>query len=136
MSARNILYAAFVAGVASACGGGGYTTGSNMTTGNGGGTPAAGASTVTVQDFAFAPTAVTVAAGTTVHWNNFGAAAHHPVADGGAFDIGELAPAQSGIYGMGNGVGGSGSFTFSSAGMYSYHCSIHPSMTGTITVTQ
>jgi plastocyanin len=131
MIGRRILIAALVAGVSSACGGGGSSiTGSNNT-----GVGGTGNAVVTAQDFAFGPMAVTVKAGSGVTWTNAGAAAHHPVADNGAFDIGQLAPAQSGAYGMGTGVGGSGSFTFTTPGMYSYHCSIHPQMTGTITVT-
>jgi plastocyanin len=133
MSLRTILMAALVAGATSACGGsgGGYSTGTNMNAGGGGGgTPGS----VTVQDFAFSPSTTTIKAGSAVTWSNVGAATHHPVADAGAFDIGDLAPAQSGAYGMSSGVGGMGSFTFSSPGMYSYHCSIHPQMTGTITV--
>jgi plastocyanin len=134
MSVRRILIAALVAGVSSACGGGGSMTGSNINTG-GGNTGGTGGVAVTAQDFAFAPMAVTVKAGNSVTWTNAGAAVHHPVADNSSFDIGQLAPAQSGAYGMGTGVGGSGSFTFTSPGMYSYHCAIHPQMTGTITVT-
>jgi plastocyanin len=126
--------AALVAGATSACGGGGgsYGTGSNMNAGGGGGSGTPG--NVIVQDFAFSPGTTTVMVGSAVTWSNLGAATHHPVADAGAFDIGDLAPAQSGAYGMSSGVGGTGSFTFSSPGMYSYHCSIHPQMTGTITV--
>lgn len=140
MSPRSFLLAALLVGATSACGGGGgYTTGANTsngggTTGNGGGTTMMGASIVTVQDFSFAPSSVTVSAGSAVTWSNVGAATHHPVADAGAFDAGDLAPAQSGAYGTSSGIGGSSSFTFTTPGTYAYHCSIHPSMTGTITV--
>ena len=145
MALRGYLLAALFAGAATACGSGGnMPTGSNTSTGGGGGgggttggggvTPTAA---VSVQDFSFYPSTVSVRAGTVVTWSNVGAATHHPVADGGAFDLGDLAPAQSsGAYGMSSGMGGTGSFTFSTPGMYSYHCSIHPQMTGTITVTQ
>jgi plastocyanin len=44
------------------------------------------------------------------------------VADAGAWNSGSIAP------------GGSFSRTFSSTGTYSYHCSIHPNMAGTIVV--
>jgi plastocyanin len=131
MTVRTILMAALVAGATSACGGsgGGYSTGSNMNAGGG------AANGVAIQDFYFSPTALSVKVGTTVTWSNMGAAAHHPVADSGAFDVGQLAAAQSGPYGGGNGVGGTGSFTFGTQGTFTYHCSIHPQMTGTITVT-
>ena len=137
MAVRRFVVAALVAGATAACGGGGgYTTSSSTGSGsgNGGGMTMGGTGNVTIQDFAFTPATITITAGSAVHWSNYGAAAHHPVADAGAFDIGELAPAQSGAYGMGTGIGGSGSFTFTTAGTYAYHCSIHPSMTGTITV--
>jgi plastocyanin len=45
---------------------------------------------------------------------------HHLVSDGGVFDSGSLNP--------GNNFG----FTFATAGTYPYHCSIHPTMVGTI----
>ncbi len=47
---------------------------------------------------------------------------HHLVSDNGVFDSGLLAP------------GHSYSFTFPAAGTYAYHCSIHPSMVGSITI--
>ena len=48
---------------------------------------------------------------------------HHLVSDNGVFDSGDIAP------------GAGYSFTFPGPGTYSYHCSIHPTMTGTITIT-
>jgi plastocyanin len=48
--------------------------------------------------------------------------AHHIVSNTGLFDSGTLAP------------GASYTFTFAAAGSYPYHCSIHPTMTGTITI--
>jgi len=50
---------------------------------------------------------------------------HHLVSDTG------LWPAGSGTMGP----AGTFSYTFTAAGSYAYHCSIHPGMTGTITVT-
>lgn len=49
--------------------------------------------------------------------------AHRLVSDNAIFDSGTLAP------------GAAYSFTFAAAGMYPYHCSIHPTMVGTITIT-
>src|SRR5271169_5983436 len=125
MSRRSIVVAALVT-VAAACGGsgGGYSTGANMNSGGG-----AAPNAVAIQDFYFSPAALSVKVGSAVTWSNMGAAAHHPVADNGAFDIGQLAAAQSGAYGAGNGVGGTGSFTFATQGTYPYHCAIHPQMT-------
>lgn len=48
---------------------------------------------------------------------------HHLVSDTGLFDSGVFAP------------GTKFSFTFAASGTYAYHCSIHPSMVGTITIT-
>ena len=78
---------------------------------------------ITVQNFAFSPASVSVPAGTTVTWTNQDAATHQIASDTGAF--------------MGNpiGQGSSYSFTFTTPGTFPYHCAIHPSMKGTITVT-
>ena len=79
---------------------------------------------VTIVDFAFQPASLEIPAGTTVTWTNSGAATHTATADNGAFDSGRLAP------------GVSFSQTFNSAGTFTYHCEIHPQMTGTIVVTE
>src|SRR5215203_3823787 len=78
--------------------------------------------TVSIEDFFFSPANMTVAPGTTVMWVNNGQAPHTSTADDGTWDSGTLQP------------GKSFSFTFDQAGTYTYHCSIHPDMTGTITV--
>jgi len=48
---------------------------------------------------------------------------HTVTADGGLFNSGNLSTGQS------------FSFTFVSRGTFTYHCRIHPSMTGTVSVT-
>ena len=48
---------------------------------------------------------------------------HRLVSDAGLFDSGTFAP------------GTSFSFTFAASGSYTYHCTIHPTMVGTITLT-
>jgi plastocyanin len=78
---------------------------------------------VIIQNMTFSPSTLTVPVGTTVTWKNLDNVAHHVVSDTGAFDSGTLNNGQS--Y----------NFTFTKAGNYPYHCSIHPSMTGTIIVT-
>jgi plastocyanin len=60
--------------------------------------------------------------GTTVTWTNNDSVTHTVTADAGAFDSGALSP------------GHTYSFTFRTSGTYSYHCSIHRSMTATIIV--
>lgn len=77
--------------------------------------------TIPIADFAFPP-ATTVQVGDTVTWNNTSGVAHTATADGGSFDTGSIAD------------GASGSATFATAGRFPYHCTIHPSMIGSIVV--
>ena len=87
--------------------------------------PAPAADTVTIKGFTFSPSTLTVKAGTTVTWTNQDRVPHSVVADTGspaAFASDTVAS------------GGSYTFTFTQAGSYPYHCSIHPSMTGMILV--
>lgn len=84
-----------------------------------------GGNTVTIKNFAFDPGLLTVKTGTTVTWTNQDSAPHIIVSDTGSpvpFSSDSLPK------------GASYSFTFTQAGTYTYHCSIHPSMTGTIVV--
>jgi LPXTG-motif cell wall-anchored protein len=82
----------------------------------------AASASVTMGDFFFQPASVTVAVGDTVTWHNSGQAPHTATADDGSFDTGTIQP------------GGSGSHTFNSAGTFSYICTIHPNMKGTVRV--
>lgn len=81
-----------------------------------------GSGEVTIVDFAFQPMSVLVAPGSTVRWQNSGAAPHTATAFNGAFDSGTI------------GSGGSYSTTFSDPGVVMYHCTIHPNMVGTVRV--
>lgn len=93
---------------------------------SGKGGPDGNPSTVTVVDSAFQPEALTVPVGTTVSWEWVATTLpHNVVADEGAFTSGDLQ------------TEGSYTFTFDTAGTYSYHCIAHQSagMVGTITVT-
>jgi plastocyanin len=83
---------------------------------------AAASGGVTIQGFAFHPGSITVSVGDTVTWTNQDSADHTATASDGSFDTGTL------------GRGRSGSHTFSSAGTFSYICSIHPNMHGTVVV--
>ncbi len=90
-------------------------------------TPVPAASTVAIQNFAFVPTTLQIAQYTTVTWTNLDTAAHQVESDQtGQTGIvfGSLPLEQGGTY----------SYTFTKAGTYSYHCRIHPSMTGSIIV--
>lgn len=84
--------------------------------------PAGGANAVSIVDFAFNPGTLSVPAGTQVTWTNTSDTAHTVTADDGSFDSGTVSP------------NATFSHTFASAGTFTYHCSIHTSMTATITV--
>ena len=84
--------------------------------------PADGGSAVSLVNYAFAPTSLQVAAGTTVTWTNNDTAAHTVTADDGSFDSGNMAP------------GATFTFTFTTAGSVAYHCNYHPNMVATIVV--
>lgn len=77
---------------------------------------------VTIASLAFAPSALTVAAGDSVVWTNTDPQVHTTTSNTGVWDSGGLNSNQS--Y----------TFTFSTPGTYAYHCSIHSFMTGSITV--
>jgi plastocyanin len=79
-----------------------------------------GAATLTTT--AYTPNPITVAVGGTVTWMNNDSIAHTSTANGGTWNSGTMAP------------GASFSTTFSSAGTFQYHCTIHPGMVGTVTV--
>jgi plastocyanin len=77
--------------------------------------------------FTFSPKTLTISVGTTVVWKNMTGAPHTVTSDdGSSFNSGVANPiaAQGGTY----------QFTFTKAGTFSYHCSIHPFMKATITV--
>lgn len=77
---------------------------------------------VMAKDFMFAPTSLTVAAGSTVTWTNKDDEPHTVVSDTGLFRSGAL-DTNEGF-----------SFRFDKPGTYHYACSIHPRMVGTIIV--
>jgi len=77
---------------------------------------------VTIGGFAFAPATLHVPVGATVIWTNNDAVTHTVTPDAGGIADHQLA------------AGTNYSQTFANAGTYSYHCSIHPFMKGTIVV--
>lgn len=77
---------------------------------------------VTMGDYFFSAAAVTVSVGDTVTWHNSGQAPHNATGNNGTFSTGTIDP------------GSSASHTFNSAGTFSYICTIHPNMTGTVRV--
>lgn len=86
-------------------------------------TPKGGELTVHISGFSFNPSDITVSAGTKVTWINDDPVAHTVTFDDGTFDAGQFPH------------GDSRSYTFTTPGKYTYHCTIHPSMKGSVTVT-
>jgi plastocyanin len=84
--------------------------------------PAAGASAVAIKDFAFNPQTIQAKVGESITWTNQDSTAHTVTLDDKSVDSGNVAPSAT------------FSHAFTQAGTFTYHCSIHPTMTGTITV--
>jgi plastocyanin len=84
-------------------------------------------------NYAWTPSTATVSTGGTVEFKNNSASIPH----GLAFESPPAAPSCPGVpTGPSGGMSWSGTCTFSQAGTYQFHCTVHPAqMTGTITVT-
>ncbi len=80
--------------------------------------------TVIIQSASFQPDSLTVPAGTTVTWINRDIVRHTVTSREGLFDSGRL------------GSGESFTYTFEEPGTFDYYCTIHPTMQGTVTVTE
>jgi plastocyanin len=123
MSLR-IGWAFLLIGLLSACG---SDSPSAPSTGSGSsgtsGTPVsivAGASTLTTT--AYSPNPLNVSVGTTVTWTNNDNTPHTSTANNSLWSSPVIGP------------GGQFSTTFTSAGSFTYHCTIHPGMVGTVNV--
>jgi len=81
-------------------------------------------SSIIIQNFTFSPASLPIQNGTTVTWTNQDTAPHQPTSDSGPVSFSSDPLAQ----------GASFIFMFTTPGTYTYHCAIHPSMTGTIVV--
>lgn len=86
------------------------------------GSPVSGQANISINNFAFNPATLTVTKGTKVTWKNDQNVDHQVMSDTGAFQSNPLSP------------GSTFEFTFNETGTFPYHCNIHPTMTGTITV--
>jgi len=69
------------------------------------------------------PNPTSMKVGQTIAWHNQDTTAHTSTKDGGGFDTGSV-----------NAGATSSAITMSTAGTFTYHCTIHPGMVGTITV--
>lgn len=74
-------------------------------------------------DSSYAPSPRVVTAGQTVAWHNAHGMTHTATADGGAFNTGNIGAGAT-----------SAPITMTTAGAFAYHCALHPSMVGTLTV--
>jgi plastocyanin len=115
---------AVVALAAAGCGGsddGGSTSSAPASTSS---SSSGGGVAIKMQNIAFDPKAVTVKVGQKITWTNDDTTDHNVTADSGAdFKSKDF------------GNGGTFAFTADKAGTIKYECTIHPGMTGTLTVT-
>jgi plastocyanin len=117
-----LLLVAAVAIIAAACNGTGSTAYSAPASTAATTTAATATNAAAIKGFAFQPDVLKVKVGAKVTWTNDDTVAHTVTADTNSFASGNLQPA------------GSFSFTFTRPGTYAYHCSIHPSMHGSVVV--
>ena len=71
---------------------------------------------------AFVPDEADIAVGATITWTNNDVVTHTSVSDNGVSNSGNVAP------------GRQFSVTFTTAGTFPYHCTIHPGMVGSVVV--
>ena len=117
----------FLVSVIVSCGGSTMTTPTTPTTTTASTTPSTATVTIPANarnlgSAAYVPNPVTISVGGKVTWSNTDSTTHDVVADGGTFDSGRM------------GQNGTFDTTFQTKGTFTYHCSIHPSMVGTVTV--
>jgi plastocyanin len=117
-----LLLVAAVAIIAAACNGTGSTAYGAPASTAATTTAATAPNAATIKGFSFQPDVLKVKVGAKVTWTNDDTVAHTVTADTNSFASGNLQPA------------GSFSFTFTRPGTYAYHCSIHPSMHGSVVV--
>lgn len=97
----------------------------NVTIPAGASTPPNGYAAGSKTQFGFNPDKITIVIGknNTVYWTNNDPSIHTATSDGaGVFDTGNV------------NQGASAQFTFTTPGTYTYHCTYHPWMQGTIVV--
>ncbi len=126
---RSLILAVSVLTLLSACNNGGSSYSSPTTpptTGTGPTATNAISITGIKGSNSFSPNPASAKVATSVQWKNADTATHHIVSDTpGAFDTGNIASGST-----------SAAMTVNQTGSYPYHCTIHPSMTGTLNVTQ
>jgi plastocyanin len=83
---------------------------------------ATAAATVTIKDFKFSPQPVQAKVGDVIAWSNQDSAPHSATMDDGSCDTKTIDP------------GKTVALTFTAAGTYTYHCSVHPATMKDFTV--
>ncbi len=83
---------------------------------------------VVIQNYAYSPAKITVKKGTKVTWTNQDTVRHDVMSDDNS--------SQKGLESALLAKGQSYSFTFTTVGTYTYHCSPHPYMKATVEVTE
>jgi plastocyanin len=96
-----------------------YGTNNSGTSGGSGGP---GTNEVWIQGMAFSPATITVTVGTTITWTNKDGVAHTVTSNTNIFNSGNIAS------------NGTFTYTFATAGTYSYYCAIHPGMIANVVV--
>src|SRR6266850_2260269 len=86
-------------------------------------TPSNGLVTVNIQNFSYQPNPVTVKVGTQINWLNKDNVDHTATSDDGRFDNFVNAMSAHGA-----------PVTMGTAGTFTYHCTLHSNMRGTIVV--
>ena len=114
-----MLLASLLVVSCSKSGSGSSSYGSSSSSGT---TPTPASNTVNIANMSFTPDPYTVKAGTMVTWINKDGVPHTVTADDKSFDSGSIA------------AGGKFTYTFTTAGSFTYHCNFHPGMTATLTV--
>lgn len=91
--------------------------------GGGGNNPPPGSgNSVTISGSSFSPGTLTIQRGATVTWTNTDSNPHTVTADNNSFNSGTLNP------------NGTFSYTFNTAGSFTYHCNFHSGMNGSVVV--
>ena len=85
-------------------------------------TSTASQNAVAIQNYVFTPSTLTIQKGANVTWTNYDSVQHHVVSDSSAFSSPLL------------NKGDTYTHQFNNTGSFSYICSIHPYMKGTIVV--
>ena len=78
---------------------------------------------ITIKNFAFSPSSITVQKGDNVNWGNEDSAPHTVTFQDGGLSSWTLSTDES------------FNRNFNTVGTFTYHCNLHPSMTGTVIVT-